>query len=45
MRRTSSEDIRIDGLRALGCSEAIAKRLLKEFGSIIITSLVPMQRN
>ena len=34
MSRTSSEDIRIDGLRALGCSEAIAKRLLKEFGSI-----------
>ena len=34
LRRTSSEDVRIDGLRAIGCSEAIAKRLLDRFGSI-----------
>jgi Fanconi anemia group M protein len=34
LRRTSSEDMRIDALRGLGCSEAIAKRLLKSFGSI-----------
>ena len=34
LRRTTSEDVRIDGLRAIGCSEAIAKRLLEEFGSI-----------
>tara|TARA_R100000951_G_scaffold24642_3_gene20826 strand:- start:1039 stop:1746 length:708 start_codon:yes stop_codon:yes gene_type:complete len=34
LRRTSSEDMRIDGLRGIGCSEAIAKRLLTSFGSI-----------
>ena len=34
MRRTASEDVRVDGLRGLGCSETIAKRLLDEFGSI-----------
>lgn len=35
MRRTTSEDLRIDGLRAMGCSEAIAKKLLAEFGSLM----------
>jgi len=34
LRRTTSEDIRIDGLRAIGCSEAIAKRMIERFGSI-----------
>ena len=34
MRRTTSEDLRIDGLRAMGCSEAIAKKLIAEFGSL-----------
>lgn len=34
LRRTTSEDVRMDGLRAIGCSEAIAKRLLARFGSI-----------
>tara|TARA_R100000995_G_scaffold84423_2_gene63064 strand:+ start:2758 stop:3462 length:705 start_codon:yes stop_codon:yes gene_type:complete len=34
MRKTASEDKRIDTLRAAGCSEAIAKRLLERFGSI-----------
>lgn len=34
MRRTSSEDVRVDALRGAGCSEAIAKRLLEEFGSL-----------
>lgn len=34
LRRTTSEDVRVDGLRAIGCSEAIAKRLLEHFGSI-----------
>ena len=34
MRKTSSEDRRIDILMAAGCSEGIAKRLIKEFGSI-----------
>jgi len=34
MRKTASEDRRIDILKAAGCSEIIAKRLLKEFGSI-----------
>ena len=34
MRRTSSEDIRVDALRGIGCSEAIAKRLLIKYGSL-----------
>lgn len=34
MRKTASEDKRVDALRMLGCSEAIAKRLLEQFGSI-----------
>ena len=34
MRKTASEDRRIDILMAAGCSESIAKRLIKEFGSI-----------
>lgn len=44
MRRTASEDRRIDLLRAAGCSEAIAKRLLAMFGSISeITSCSPKE--
>ena len=35
MRRTTSEDLRIDGLRAMGCSEAIARKLLENFGSLM----------
>ena len=35
LRKTRSEDVRIDGLRALGCSETIAKNLLEHFGSIV----------
>jgi len=35
LRRTTSEDLRIDALRAIGCSEAIAKRLISQFGSIM----------
>ena len=34
LRRTTSEDVRVDTLRATGCSEAIAKRLIERFGSI-----------
>jgi|TARA_R110000782_G_scaffold14198_3_gene42653 ERCC4-type nuclease len=34
MRRTATEDMRVDILRAAGCSDAIAKRLLKEHGSV-----------
>jgi len=34
MRRTNSEDMRIDVLRSAGCSLAIAKRLIEEHGSI-----------
>ena len=34
MRRTATEDMRVDRLRAAGCSDAIAKRLLKEHGSV-----------
>ena len=35
MRRTTSEDLRIDGLRAMGCSEAISRKLLENFGSLM----------
>ena len=34
MRKTASEDKRIDVLRTAGCTEAVAKILLKEYGSI-----------
>jgi Fanconi anemia group M protein len=44
MRKTASEDRRIDTLRMMGCSEAIAKRLLEEFGSIVeITGCSPKE--
>ena len=44
LRKTASEDRRIDILRAAGCSEAIAKRLLATFGSISeITSCSPKE--
>tara|TARA_B100000287_G_scaffold127206_1_gene119273 strand:+ start:4460 stop:5167 length:708 start_codon:yes stop_codon:yes gene_type:complete len=44
LRKTASEDRRIDLLRAAGCSEAIAKRLLAKFGSISeITSCSPKE--
>jgi len=40
MRRTSTEDMRIDILRGAGCSENIAKRLLDKHGSVVeISSL------
>lgn len=35
LRRTASEDVRIDALRAIGCSEAQAKALLDKFGSLV----------
>jgi len=35
LRRTASEDVRVDALRAVGCSEAQAKSLLAVFGCII----------
>jgi len=35
MRKTKSEDMRVDVLRGAGCSETIAKRLLDEHGSIV----------
>tara|TARA_Y100001938_G_C8093834_1_gene436837 strand:- start:1628 stop:2338 length:711 start_codon:yes stop_codon:yes gene_type:complete len=35
LRKTSTEDMRIDILRSAGCSEAIAKRLLAKHGSVI----------
>jgi ERCC4-type nuclease len=35
LRKTSTEDMRIDILRSAGCSEAIAKRLLEEYGSVV----------
>ncbi len=34
LRKTASEDMRIDSLRAAGASEAIARKLLDEFGSV-----------
>ena len=34
MRRTSTEDMRVDVLRAAGCSDAIAKRMLEAHGSV-----------
>lgn len=34
LRRTSSEDVRIDALRGAGCSENMARALLERFGSI-----------
>ena len=34
MRRTNSEDMRMDVLRAAGCSEAIAQRLIDAHGSV-----------
>ena len=34
LRRTNSEDMRLDVLRAAGCSQAIAERLIKIHGSI-----------
>jgi len=44
MRKTASEDRRMDVLRATGCSEAVAKILLKEYGSISeITSISPSE--
>ena len=44
MRKTASEDRRVDVLRAVGCSESIAKALLDKFGSISeITSLSPTE--
>lgn len=40
MRRTATEDMRVDVLKAAGCSETIAKRLLDEHGSVVeISSL------
>ena len=40
LRKTSTEDMRIDILQSAGCSEAIAKRLLDKYGSVIeISSL------
>ena len=35
LRKTATEDMRVDILQSAGCSEAIAKRLLKEHGSIV----------
>ncbi len=35
LRKTTSEDVRIDGLRGLGCSVKMAKDLLEHFGSIV----------
>ena len=44
MRKTASEDRRVDILRAVGCSEAVAKILLKEYGSIgEIASVSPLE--
>lgn len=44
MRKTATEDRRIDALRMTGCSEAIARRLLEEYGSISeITSMTPKE--
>ena len=34
MRKTNSEDMRMDVLRAAGCSHAIAERLIEEHGSV-----------
>lgn len=44
LRKTASEDKRMDALRMLGCSESIAKKLLEKFGSIAeITSASPAE--
>tara|TARA_R100001480_G_scaffold146045_1_gene144455 strand:+ start:528 stop:1229 length:702 start_codon:yes stop_codon:yes gene_type:complete len=44
MRKTASEDKRIDVLRTAGCTEAVAKILLKEYGSISeIVSVSPSE--
>ena len=40
LRKTATEDMRIDILQGAGCSVAIAKRLLEQYGSIVeISSL------
>lgn len=40
LRKTATEDMRIDILQGAGCSVAIAKRLLEQYGSVIeISSL------
>jgi ERCC4-type nuclease len=44
LRKTSTEDRRVDVLRSAGCSEALAKRLLDEFGSLAeIASQTPKE--
>jgi ERCC4-type nuclease len=35
LRKTATEDMRVDILQSAGCSEAIAKRLLEEHGSVV----------
>ena len=35
LRKTATEDMRVDILQSAGCSEAIAKRLLNEHGSVV----------
>ena len=42
LRKTSSEDMRVDVLRAAGASATIAKNLLDEFGSIAEISSLPI---
>jgi len=43
LRKTSSEDMRIDALRAAGASEAIAHKLLRRFGSLAEISSAPVK--
>tara|TARA_R110002110_G_scaffold366509_1_gene576582 strand:- start:46 stop:753 length:708 start_codon:yes stop_codon:yes gene_type:complete len=43
LRKTASEDMRIDTLRAAGASEAIAHKLLEKFGSVAEISVAPVK--
>jgi|TARA_B100001173_G_scaffold312566_1_gene334965 ERCC4-type nuclease len=43
LRKTTSEDMRVDTLRAAGASEAIAHKLLEKFGSVAEISSVSVK--
>ena len=43
LRKTTSEDMRVDSLRAAGASQAIAENLIKEFGSIAEIAATPVK--
>ena len=43
LRKTTSEDMRVDTLRAAGASQVIAEKLLEEFGSVAEIAATPMK--